>query len=859
MKKILLPMLGVAVLLFSACSWQLPKKVSVKTQADYELSLGNALFEKLDTDQLFADFDLKTSIMEGIQLPNSQVYDYFPNSKDETLQQFLIKIPIQEIPVNFSEYMSNSDFATEMGEMSINDEKIEIPNFNDAGFKTSLSADSVQTALAALLIASGTSVDGEKELEYETSSDSSFSSITLSYGQYYIQGDFSDYTTVYLKNTDGSESASATFYGGFAQINLNDFTFTPSTKIVTEEAKSYDAVLYDCKVKNASGVTMQTPALPVTPVEFELLSTEAAENFKKAVIKTGSIEVAATYYSTWSGITAKYAIGLSGSLNITKQILAGNTLNLAGKEVSGTSATTLDADVYLTMTNASLDFSDSSKDYSISISASNSISEFTSVTVKVGKADAFKKSSSNDLPEEFQKTVKEIWLLSSGIKGTYKNTLPEGNPIKFSIKSDFLGLDKTATLESGTESGEYSLMSGLSEAICRKIGNGSGEFNAIDYEANILLPGATSENPNLVTLNNVKPSESYTIGIQIDSSVDYEKIVIDTSGYEQEGKQSLGLNISSMFADLSFGDVNIGEKVQLSRLPLYLIAVKPDGDSFENVKFTGSVKMYMGDAENNVVNDSENKPAELELLPTGSLDFSSLPKLNEDSNKLVTIDFAKTVNTKGADLAELLNKKVDSEASLCISYSIEFSNTSGSSELTLTKELMESSEVGSIAIYAYLELPLEFNVTENLNLPVVEADDSEESSASSDESSNQESDTLDTLLEVIKEIGFTIKPSKLPFHCEPAMEFELGLTSDVKKTLKLGNVNEVSEFTLSGSQASSVINGLVGGSSLSPTVNLKINKGLISIPREMGFDASVTLTLSTDGEIDVSELIGGNK
>ena len=77
MKKIAGILICIALALaFTGCNWQIPEKVSVKTNAEYNFSLGN--FEQ--------DFNKElnlSSMIGNLQLPNNgKVYDYWPEKRE---------------------------------------------------------------------------------------------------------------------------------------------------------------------------------------------------------------------------------------------------------------------------------------------------------------------------------------------------------------------------------------------------------------------------------------------------------------------------------------------------------------------------------------------------------------------------------------------------------------------------------------------------------------------------------------------------------------------------------------------------------------------------------------------------------
>ena len=79
-------------LLFSGCSWEMPEKVSVKTNAIYNFSFG-ALEKSLDEE-----LDFKTILATDNE--DVKIYDYFPQKKDTKVQQFLITMKVFEKDLN---------------------------------------------------------------------------------------------------------------------------------------------------------------------------------------------------------------------------------------------------------------------------------------------------------------------------------------------------------------------------------------------------------------------------------------------------------------------------------------------------------------------------------------------------------------------------------------------------------------------------------------------------------------------------------------------------------------------------------------------------------------------------------------
>lgn len=81
------------LLLFSACNFSIPEKVSVKTNANYNYSIGNI-------SQDFSETFQAKKLFGNLETDTNKIYDYFPGQEDAKLQQYLltIKIPDVDLP-----------------------------------------------------------------------------------------------------------------------------------------------------------------------------------------------------------------------------------------------------------------------------------------------------------------------------------------------------------------------------------------------------------------------------------------------------------------------------------------------------------------------------------------------------------------------------------------------------------------------------------------------------------------------------------------------------------------------------------------------------------------------------------------
>lgn len=78
------------VLALAGCTWRIPQTVSVKTDAEYEFSLGT--FEK----DLNSELDIQSMLGSSGSGSEIEIYDYFPGKTDSKTQQIMLKIKVLE-------------------------------------------------------------------------------------------------------------------------------------------------------------------------------------------------------------------------------------------------------------------------------------------------------------------------------------------------------------------------------------------------------------------------------------------------------------------------------------------------------------------------------------------------------------------------------------------------------------------------------------------------------------------------------------------------------------------------------------------------------------------------------------------
>ncbi len=382
---------------FAGCSWQIPQKVSVKTDADYNFALGN--FEK--------DFseNLSVSKMIGdLQLPNNgKVYDYWPNKKGDT-QAFLMYMPLQEIPIDIGSYFDKGTLAEKIESISFSKD-IEVPEVSFS-FPVEFDLDDVNTEINKKFVLAGLiqnysasqfgailkkvadSITYEKGVLVVKAYAISPSDIeALNTGTTTIQSLINE-DNVYTSYSGGSVSITSGnqnpltgyFYNGQASLVIpsKGFDFISDdinisfSDIPSPSVYDYQPLVFVAKmdtdqpyqIKKISGIG-NTITIPSVSIDKKIDSLESLKDsgVEECTIGEGSIDLDFDIPSEWKNVEITYGITLSGGIEATSgacTAVSGRSDNVGSIDLSGTSVKAeeinVSAAVALTITGATIDF-----------------------------------------------------------------------------------------------------------------------------------------------------------------------------------------------------------------------------------------------------------------------------------------------------------------------------------------------------------------------------------------------------------------------------------------------------------------------------------------------------------------------
>jgi len=833
MRKINLSLIATAVLMTTACNFEIPEKISVKTNAEYNFSVGS--FEKDLSDKINIKSLVNDSTLSSV---NGKVYDYFPTGTDDSVQRFLLKVPFMEIPVDMGKYYDDSMLSEAIKDVSFEKEfAIPTVQFSETISLGSMSEinDAINGAATINSTFSGTTSDTASFPGCTGGLD--FTTIKYSSCVFSIQTTgIPDNTTITIAS--GGKSVSGKIVSDKVNISATDFTIEKAGTTVSFSTAVTGGLV--CRISN--GVISQvtgfslSSAIPSLPEVHKTISIP--NNFESLTVGSGYFKTTVSP-AGWDSVISN-SIKTSGGITIAET--TAKTVDLSTKTITAGDVN-IDAKPSLTFSNATINFSTNPviKVEFVVSSISEIIFDASTITTTVNKSET--------LPSSVITAVKSIKLAPSGIKGSYTNTLPAGNDIGIKVNSNFFDFtNKTTSLTAGG-SGTFTPIL-CDNNLSRTFGNTAPAFNSWDINLQITLPGSTTGKFKLV---NVVPGSTYKLGMTVTPVLDWNEIILDqdaVGGVSFNGKQSLGINIGDLLgqAETASGITGLKTKLNFSSLPVYIHAEKPDMTAFNQFVFKGKISLYQSAAGNpaSVVSDASGEIKQYLLgsaASTGDITFvDAMPPLNI-VNKVLKTNVAQQPYSLTADLAALFNRSKNSTGELCMEYDVALTTDTG--DLTLTKADLTDNSAYKISAYAFIELPVEF-ITEasGLDVDLLNLIGSTEIPTSS-------VDSMKKYIDTIESASVVYSCAKLPLHS----------VNDIKATIKLFSdepaktVNARSDtLTLTSHEINRILNDnssyTINGLNVTVPGNTKI-----SFPRNMDFKANIDLKFVTNGTVDI---LGGN-
>lgn len=911
MKNIKLFVMAAAVLLIVSCSWKIPESVSVKTNAEYNFTIGT-FSEKL-SKYLSVD-TLSEQIKSSSSELSFDVYDYYPDEDSQkvaaggsAMQQFLVDFSLQEIPIDIGSYLDKMDFADKLKGMSFDqtfdvpdlsvssfDEPINLPDINKKiresadldfdditipqGINSTLSEEQCPSQNVTVKAPEFTALDfysGSLVL-YIICNETPVVSTNLKISL--LDGDGKEITSVSNVDLLTPSKIFLPLAGKTLVPKMNLKVSGTSTGGTSGNNSTYSISARfsdDSTISRATGLTMSID--PVSINQAVKIETEDAfvscEIGDKSETEKSILSILTKLPDGWTGVTADREINLSGAItaadaefnktNESGEYLINRNLALNGKtyskkEIDGV----VSGDINVGGTiNISLNEADivlpNGEAPQIMISTSCTITKVTSMTIDLSKYESpieTKVEVNEDLPSEVSDFIETINLKPSGMNVKYYNTLPAENDIEFTVNSSFFGIaDKTDTMTGGT--GTADEPSGKMEFLGEGKTVNTASENIIDFSAEMEFPGKTEENPDYVTLKNIEIGKSYAVGVTVEPVFDWESIRLKTASTAVKGNVDTGLNVSEIFKSLTdeLGDDSFISRIELTQIPLYLYSIVPS--VIEGFTFTGELSAAAYDAEDNLVGDA------IKIEDDSVMPASVLPALQKaaGSDSIVT-GFGDTSHS--TNIADLFN--VHASGNIKIDYNFNLGKSDpGSSDPTIKIEKAKLEQFGedsvSIRLHARLVLPLELSVARldgNSNEPVVidimKLMDLEPGDDLFSRNEPTDLDDLEKYIDAIETAGIRYSVKNNVLQSDKVPHIELDTQDDSLQNEKYNISFSTGTLNIEIDDMKDILRSYP----FSPTVKLEIPVGIYRIPREAEAGVGLSVYIKTDGTVN---LFGGDE
>ena len=838
MKKIAGILICIALALgFTGCNWQIPEKVSVKTNAEYNFSLGNPQFdfsEKLDINNMLGD----------VKLPNNgKVYDYWPDKKGDS-QKFLMYMPIQEIPIDISSYFDSSALGDQIKNISF-EKEIEVPEISFS-FPLKFELNKIneeinkQFLLAGFIQDYSASAFGQFLKDIKIADTISYSKGVLVVKAYQVDEDKlteissgssiqncvsdSDLDTSYsygkITITSGGKELSGSFRNGVAELIIPEsgFDFKTDDISINFDYKptfmGFPSDVFiakidpnrDYQIKSVSGIgsTVTIPAVSFNE-KFDVLKTLEKSGVEECRIGTGKIDIDFDIPAEWENVSIAYNIAMSGGINVTSTeftAAAGNSSNVGSISLDGKDITkeeiTVNAAFVISIQGATIDFTKAP-----AIGFDSSISKIETVTAKLSNTN-LSFADSQKLPNEVLDILKQIVLGKCGIKGTYTNTLPKGNSVSLSISSDIFGLsNRVQTIEGGKQDEYFEILTTEEERtinLTKENPAPEGKYNAFDFNVGVSF---NNENTNVITIVDVAPGQTYKLAINVEPEINWKSVTIDTKTLpSQSDTVGTGFNPSTIFSSINevLGE-GFANNIDLPDCNLYLYLTKPNLSVLDNLEFKSSnISMYYGKKDNpeekvgtfemDIIKDGKYKTQNGDYKSIGFA--KSAPSLTVEKLEDKTEAVISTLNTEDAsfgisisDILEATNDSAVDNAQLCISYNINLADASGEEGLLIQKDdfdtVTSGNNTGSIGIYAVIELPLDFTVKGGTEIDVLQFMNQSAADNDRDLFGRTSADSMAQIAEyadVIESVQIDYKINSFPVVTSEDIQIKLDLSDD---------------------------------------------------------------------------------
>lgn len=320
------------------------------------------------------------------------------------------------------------------------------------------------------------------------------------------------------------------------------------------------------------------------------------------------------------------------------------------------------------------------------------------------------------------------------------------------------------------------------------------------------------------------------------------------------GKQGLDFNPSSILSEMASAlGSGVAGNIAFAKVPLYLYC-----EAVPGVTAKATMAMFYGDKPAAGGTITERTGTRQALLDNSDISHMPVPNLEWEENTLTT-NLAETtfLGSQAIDVKDVINSRsteIQENDQLCIDFSV--------SDIAGTVSKADAINGIRLKLYAFIDLPLQFNVTNDIALDLSSmtgGDNSVSETAASSASGAAESSSdseFSKYLEAVESISIKYVAFKLPFYSNYGMELGVSLTGENPVRAGLSVVDENKTITEADKSVITVpyttVIKIKDGLNFKPNFSLYMAKNSVfSIPREKAVKLKIDLNLKTDGLVQI--------
>lgn len=312
----------------------------------------------------------------------------------------------------------------------------------------------------------------------------------------------------------------------------------------------------------------------------------------------------------------------------------------------------------------------------------------------------------------------------------------------------------------------------------------------------------------------------------------------------------LDFNPATMLAEMkeALGEDMAG-KISFASVPMYLYC-----ETIEGLTAKATLTMYYGDKSDPI---NTRPTTETPLLSNAELRNVPKPVYQYDGETVITNLADKAcIGNKFIDIKDLINSTDDTvqeDDQLCISYTV--SDLGG----TITKAAASENGV-YIKLYAVIDLPVKFEVLQDVKLDISEMTKGSSGNSSSSSGDNNKSgkEEISKYLDIIDSVNIKYIAYKLPFYATSGMELGIDMVgTGPYEYAKISVVDKNKKITDSDKGVltlhQTTIQKMKDMSNFTPKIQLKMDKNSVfSVPRDKAVEMNIEMGITTDGTVQVN-------